>query len=103
MGDGAANPYTMVATILQAAKLGYLNKYDLPPAETADCLETQDARDGVATDLAGALDDLVADRTLVAAVGEELVENHVFIKRHEIDRVGALEGDAKRDYYIHYV
>ncbi len=45
----------------------------------------------------GALD------ALVAAVGPELVENHVFIKRHEIDRVGALEGDAKRDYYIYYI
>jgi|GEM_PF-6678583 len=51
----------------------------------------------------GALDALVADQVLVAAVGPELVENHVFIKRHEIDRVGALEGDAKRDYYIYYI
>jgi glutamine synthetase len=103
MGDGAANPYTMVATTLQAAKLGFLNKYDLPAAETADCLETQDARDGVAADLSGALNDLVDDKALVQAVGAELVENHVFIKRHEVDRVGALEGDAKRDYYIHYI
>lgn len=103
MGDGAANPYTMVATILQAARLGFVNKYDLPPAETADCLETQDARDSVAMDLGGALDALVADKALVEAVGPELVENHVFIKRHEIDRVGALEGEAKRDYYIHYL
>lgn len=103
MGDGAANPYTLVATILQAAKLGYLGKYDLPAAETADCLESQDARESVATDLSGALDDLVADTALVEAVGKGLVENHVFIKRHEIERVGALEGDAKRNYYIHYV
>lgn len=103
MGDGAANPYTLVAAVLQAAKLGFTNNYALPAAETSDCLGSQDAKDGVAEDLAGALNDLVADKALVAAVGQGLVDNHVFIKQHEVERVGALEGDAKRDYYIHYV
>lgn len=103
MGDGAANPYTLVATILQAAKLGFTNNYALPEAETSDCLESQDAKDGVAETLTGALDALVADKALVAAVGAGLVDNHVFIKQHEVERVGALEGDAKRDYYINYV
>jgi glutamine synthetase len=103
MADGAANPYTMVATILQAAKLGFVNNYKLAPAETADCLENQDAREGVAETLGGALDALVADKALVQAVGQGLVDNHVFIKQHEVERVGALEGDARRDYYINYI
>ena len=103
MADGAANPYTMVTTILQAAKLGFVNQYKLAPAETADCLENQDAREGVSETLGGALDALVADKALVQAVGQGLVDNHVFIKQHEIERVGALEGDAKRDYYINYI
>lgn len=103
MGDGAANPYTLVATILQAAKLGVTNTYALPAAETSDCLGSQDAADGVAETLSGALDALVADKALVAAVGAGLVENHVFIKRHEVDRVAALEGEGQRDYYINYI
>jgi glutamine synthetase len=103
MADGAANPYTMVTTILQAAKLGFVNQYKLAPAETADCLENQDAREGVSETLGGALDALVADKALVQAVGQGLVDNHVFIKQHEIERVGALEGDAKRDYYINHI
>jgi glutamine synthetase len=103
MGDGAANPYTLVATILQAAKLGFINKYDLTPSETSDCLGNQDAKDGVAENLTGALNDLMADKALVAAVGAGLVDNHVFIKQHEVERVAALEGDALRDYYINYV
>ena len=103
MGDGAANPYTMVATILQAAKLGFVNNYALAPAETADCLENQDAREGVAETLTGALDALEADKALVQAVGPGLIDNHVFIKRHEVERVAGLEGDAQRDYYINYI
>jgi glutamine synthetase len=103
MADGAANPYTTVATILQAARLGFVGNYDLAPAETADCLETHDAKDGVAENLGGALDALEADKALVAAVSEGLVENHVFVKRHEIERVASLEGDALRDYYINFI
>src|SRR5262249_1155344 len=37
MADGAANPYTAVATILQAARLGLRGGYPLPPPETGDC------------------------------------------------------------------
>ena len=38
------------------------------------------------------------------AVGRLLCENHIFIKRDEIEKVGKLEDDdARRDFYIHYV
>jgi len=103
MGDAAANPYTMVATVLQAARLGYTGKYDLPPAETADCFGSHDAKVGAPESLPEALQALSADRTLVAAVGELLVQNHIAIKEAEIQKTAALEGDALRDYYIHYV
>jgi glutamine synthetase len=103
MADGAANPYTLVTTILQAAKLGFTNNYALPAAETSNCLGSQDAKDGVAETLSGALDALVADKALVEAVGAGLVDNHVFVKQHEVERVGGLADDAKRDYYINYI
>ena len=62
-----------------------------------------DAVDGVPDGLAGALDALAADHKLVAAVGSALVENHIFVKRHEIEKTGSLEGNSLRDFYIYYV
>ena len=53
--------------------------------------------------MAEALQALAADTKLVAAVGELLVQNHIAIKEVEIQKTAALEGDALRDYYIHYV
>ncbi len=103
MADGAANPYTTVASVLQAARLGLVNKYPLPAAETADCLENHDAEDGVPDDLGAALEELVADTDLVAAVGEDLVGNLVMIKQDEIEKTSALKKDTLRDFYIHYL
>jgi glutamine synthetase len=103
MGDAAANPYTLVAAVLQAARLGVVHKYDLPPAETADCIMNHDATDGTPDSLAEALKELAADKPFVSAVGELLVANHIGIKELELERTAALEGDALRDYYIHYV
>ena len=103
MGDACANPYTHTAAVLQAARLGWIHRYALQPAETGDCLENKDATRSVAPDLAGALDALEADIALVQAVGEGLVANHVGMKRHEITRTAALAGDALRDYYIRFI
>lgn len=103
MPDAAANPYTTVATILQAALLGYQGKYELPPRETGDGFTSNDAPHGVAASLSEALDDLVADGALSSAVGQGLVDNHVFMKRAEVEKTAALEGDALRDWYIWYL
>ena len=103
LGDGAANIYTHVATVLQAARLGVVNGYECPPAETGDCLESQDATIRAPESLAEALDALEADTALCAAVGQGLCDNLVFMKRDEIDKTAALEGAALRDFYIHYL
>ena len=103
MGDGAANPYVLAATVLQAARLGVIHKYPLPPAETGDCFGSHDATDGVPDDLGGALDALEADNVLSAAVGQMLADNHVFIKRDEIEKTTGLAGEALRDFYINYI
>ena len=103
MPDAAANPYTTVATILQAALLGYEGKYDLQPKETGDGFTGNDAEHGVAASLTEALDDLAADTALSAAVGQGLVDNHIFMKRAEVEKTAALEGDALRDWYIWYL
>lgn len=100
MGDGAANPYTLVATVLQAARLGVVNKYPLQACETGDGLENVDTKVGVGETLGQALDDLESDQVLGDAVGELLVDNHVFMKRSEVDKLAKLEGDAARDFYL---
>lgn len=103
MPDAAANPYTSVATILQAALLGYEGKYDLPPRETGDGFMTNDAEYGTGASLTEALDDLAADTALSAALGQTLVDNHIFMKRAEVEKTAGLEGDALRDWYIWYI
>lgn len=103
MGDGAANPYTLTAAVLQAARLGVVNNYVLPPAETGDCFETKDATIGVPDHLGAALEALEADAALVEAVGELLVANHAAVKREEIARTAALAPEAVPGYYIRHL
>ena len=103
MPDAAANPYTAVAAILQAALLGYEGRYGLQPKETGDGFTGNDAEHGVAASLAEAIDDLAADAALSAAVGQGLVDNHIFMKRAEVGKTAALEGDALRDWYVWYL
>jgi glutamine synthetase len=100
MGDGGANPYTLVATVLQAARLGVVKKYALQAAESGDGLENVDTKVGVGETLSQALDHLEADKVLSAAVGDLLVQNHVFMKRNEAEKLTKLEGDAARDFYL---
>ena len=103
MADAAANPYTAVATVLQAALLGHEGKYKLQPRETGDGFTGNDADHGVAASLTLALDDLQTDTALTQAVGAGLVENHLFMKRAEVAKTAALQGDALRDWYIWYI
>lgn len=103
MADAAANPYTAVATVLQAALLGFAGTYPLQPMETGDGFTRNDAPCGVAASLTDALDDLVADPALTAAVGQGLVDHHIYMKRAEVTKTAGLDGGALRDWYIWYV
>lgn len=103
MGDGAANPYVLVATVLQAARLGFVNGYELPPRETGDCFEHTSATSAAPDNLSEAMDELEKDTALAEAVGRVLVDNQLFMKRAEVEKTKDLEGDALRDFYINYV
>ena len=100
MADAGANPHLAIAAVLQAARLGVQHNYALPPAETADCLESHDAEDGVPENLSTALDELQGDAVLVEAVGAELVDNLAAIKRAEIEHTAQMNDEQLRDYYI---
>ena len=103
MADAAANPYTAVAAVLQAALLGFEGQYPLQPMETGDGFTSNDAPYGVAASLTEALDDLQADTALTTAVGQDLADNHIFMKRAEVDKTRGLEGDTLRDWYIWFL
>lgn len=103
MADASSNPYTAVAAILQAARLGFENTYDLPAIETGEEFETTDARTGTATDLAGAIAALEADTALCDAVGSELTANHIFMKQQEVEKTASLDETALGDFYMHYI
>lgn len=103
MADAAANPYTAVAAVLHAARLGVENGHTLPPMETGDGFDRTDAKEGTAIDLRGAVADLEKDAALSQAVGPELVANHVYMKQKEVRKTRDLEGDALRDFYVHFI
>lgn len=103
MADASANPHTAVASVLQAARLGYENGRALPPIETGDGIEKVDARNGVAANLRGAIRDLAADEALCSAIGEELTANHIFHKEKEYRKTKDLEPTALLDFYVWFV
>ncbi len=100
MPDASANPYTAVAAILQAARLGVAGKYPLPEMETGDCFENIDASEGVAATLLDAMNDLEADHAFGDAVGRDLVDHQLFMKRVEASKTADLAGDEQRDFYV---
>jgi glutamine synthetase len=98
--DGSANIYTAAATVLQAARLGVVDELELQPAETKDCLENSDAERHTPDSLRLALDALEADERLIEAVGRQLVEHFVVIKRAEWQRFSRHVTDWELEEYL---
>ena len=103
MADASANPYTAVASVLQAARLGVEGRYDLPPMETGDGFDRNDAKVGVAGNLRKALADMVADQSLAQAVGPEIVAHQAFMKEREFRKTRDMEPNALLDFYVWFV
>ena len=103
MADASSNPYTSVAAILHAANLGIENNYNLPPTETGNGFDENDATEGTAANLTLALDDLSSDKDLIDALGAELVDNHVFMRRQEVIKTENLKGDELLNFYINFI
>jgi len=103
MGDCAASPYVAIATVLHAARLGVERQCVLAPPETLDALEHVSTDRHTPHDLGAALDALAADPVLCQAVGQQLIDNFLAIKRAEI---GELDQKSEReifDYYAAYI
>jgi glutamine synthetase len=103
MGDGCANPYYAVAAVLQAARLGVVNKLTPPPAETNDGLETISTDVHIPDDLNLALNALEADAELCDAFGRESAEQFIAIKRFEWDKYINQVTDWELDFYLPFM
>ena len=83
MADCTSNPYLATATVLQAARLGVTEGYELPPEETGDCFETVNTKRCVPENLCAALEALESDQSLVDAIGQPIVDHLTYLKRVE--------------------
>jgi glutamine synthetase len=95
-GDGAANSHLIVAALLAAGLDGIERKLEPPPAVDA-------AAPPLPGSLEVALDRLAADEHLVSALGAELVETFVRVKRFEVERFNAWVSDWELDEYADHL
>jgi glutamine synthetase len=103
LSDGAAVVHTALAAVLQAARLGVVQKLTLGPKESGNGLDTIDATVGVPSSLSDALDALEADQDLVDAVGAELVAQHLAVKRAEWERFTSATTDWEMREYLPFL
>ena len=103
VADCAASPYVAVSAVLNAAYLGLENGYELPPAETGDGLETVNTDRHIADDFSTSLDFLEGDTPLCEAIGSQLIENYITIKRTEIDEISGKNHQDVFNYYAPYI
>lgn len=101
--DCATSPYIAVAAVLQAAFLGVEADLDCPPPEDLDGLENVRATRHVPPTLSRALDALDADERLRNAVGSELCDAILYLKRDEAKRLDGKSAAEVRDYYLPFV
>ncbi len=103
LSDGAAPVHTAVAAVLQAARLGVVDKLELGPPESGDGFENVDATVASPASLGEALEALEADGALCDAVGKELVQQHLAVKRSEWDRYCASTTDWELREYLPFL
>jgi len=97
IGDGAANPYLMIAAVLAAGLDGLTRELELPPSANGWSYENESAA-VLPTTLAAALDALDTDTVLREALGAPVVEVFSILKRDEVARYEqACEDPSTRD------
>ncbi len=103
MPDGASNPYLATAAVLHAARLGVVDQLEPPPPEMLDALEQASTERRTPDNLGAALDALEADPAMIDAMGKEIVDHFVTIKRNEWDKFCAAVTDWEIKHYLHFL
>jgi len=97
VGDGAANPYVVIAVILAAALDGLRRQLDCPPPSEGWSY-TDESRPVIPMSLGHALDELKADAFLMEIIGAPFVAAFETLKRDEIARYDdAVDDPSTRD------
>lgn len=97
IGDGAANPYVVIAAVLAAALDGVKNKMTPPDPVDGWAYENESA-DILPMTFTAALDALDADQALRDYLGETFIETFVTLKRDEVARyTEAIGGEDTRE------
>ncbi len=89
VADGAANPYLAIAAVLAAGEDG-LRGATTPPPELPKSLDT-------------ALDALEADPVIAGALGPQIVDTFLAVKRFEVERHRAWVSDWDLDEYLRHL
>jgi glutamine synthetase len=104
-GDGAANPYLAIAAVLAAGADGIRRSLVPPPPVAGDAYRA--AADVIGTALPRTLDEaldaLEADAVVRAALGPEIVETFLAVKRAESDRHHAWVSDWDVAEYLDHL
>jgi glutamine synthetase len=102
VGDGAANPYLGIAALLAAGHDGIRRGLELPAPIVGDAYRDESGAELPAS-LEAALDALEADAILRDALGPEIVQTFLAVKRFEIERHRAWVSDWEIDEYLHHL
>ncbi len=91
VADGAANIHLAIAAVLTAARLGLVDRLPCPEPEAGDGFEEVNTDVCAPANLAEALDHLESATDFTSALGRDVVDNFVAIKRAEWERFVAAE------------
>jgi glutamine synthetase len=104
VGDGSANPYLAIAALLFAALHGLRDDVALPDPIAGDAYALGEAAGaGLPASLDQALDALEADAVLRDAMGPEIVDTFLAVKRFEIERHRTWVSDWDLAEYVHHL
>lgn len=105
VGDGAANPYLAIAAVLAAGTDGIRRRLAPPAPVAGDAYRADPEHTGgrLPASLDEALDALEADEILTTALGREIVDTFLAVKRFEAERHRAWVSDWEIQEYLHHL
>ncbi len=105
VGDGAANPHLVTAAILGAGLEGLRNDTDPGAPLEGDTYTLPEDEQGapLPDGLAAALDALEGDDVIRDAIGAEIVDTFLTMKRFEVDRYRQHVSDWDLAEYMHHL
>jgi glutamine synthetase len=105
VGDGTANPYLTIAALLFAGIDGLRRELELGPPLEGDTYTLPEEEQGapLPMSLADSLDALEADPAIRDAVGPEIIDTFLTMKRFEVERYRQHTSDWDVAEYLHHL